>query len=154
MTTLWTRRTATIRSSRRRDAARSLRAGLFSQRRRIATVAAAVLAAGVGYHVVFGHNGLTVFGAKRHETQTLERELKTLTHENDSLADHVERLKSDPAAIEHQAREELHYTRQGEVIVTMSPERTPDRTPDRTPEKAPEKAPDKIPDHPATAIAR
>jgi cell division protein FtsB len=28
-------------------------------------------------------------------------------------------LKSDPNAIEHQAREELHYTRPGEVIYTL-----------------------------------
>jgi cell division protein FtsB len=31
----------------------------------------------------------------------------------------VERLQNDPGAIEHQAREELHYTRPGEVIVTL-----------------------------------
>jgi cell division protein FtsB len=31
----------------------------------------------------------------------------------------VDRLQSDPNAIEHQAREELHYTRPGEVIYTL-----------------------------------
>jgi cell division protein FtsB len=35
------------------------------------------------------------------------------------LKGHVERLQSDPNAIEHQAREELHYTRPGEVIYTL-----------------------------------
>jgi cell division protein FtsB len=42
-----------------------------------------------------------------------------LTEENDHLKGHVERLQSDPGSIEHQAREELHYTRPGEVIVTL-----------------------------------
>jgi len=37
------------------------------------------------------------------------------------LKGHVDRLQSDPNAIEHQAREELHYTRPGEVIVYMPP---------------------------------
>jgi cell division protein FtsB len=35
------------------------------------------------------------------------------------LKGHVDRLQSDPNAIEHQAREELHYTRPGEVIYTL-----------------------------------
>ena len=40
-------------------------------------------------------------------------------HENDLLSEHVSRLQSDPNAIEHQAREELHYTRPNEVIYTL-----------------------------------
>lgn len=95
----------------------------FAQRRRAATVAAALLVVGVAFGVVFGHNGLTVYGKKRTETRELDRELKGLAKENDSLAGHVERLQTDPDAIEHQAREELHYTRPGEVIVTLSPDR-------------------------------
>jgi cell division protein FtsB len=35
------------------------------------------------------------------------------------LKGHVDRLQNDPNAIEHQAREELHYTRPGEVIYTL-----------------------------------
>jgi len=31
----------------------------------------------------------------------------------------VERLKSDPDAIEHEAREKLHYAKPNEVIVAM-----------------------------------
>ena len=95
---------------------------VYSQRRRVATVAAAMLLVGVAYGVVFGHNGLTVYEKKRMETRDLGRELKSLSHENESLAGHVDRLQNDPDAIEHQAREELHYTRPGEVIVTLPPE--------------------------------
>ena len=95
---------------------------LFDERRRVATVAAGALALAVGYHVVFGHNGLTVYQQKRQETKNLEQQLRNLGKENESLKGHVDRLQEDPDAIEHQAREELHYTRPGEVIVTLPPE--------------------------------
>jgi cell division protein FtsB len=87
--------------------------------RKIATVAAAVLAVGLGYHVMFGQHGLTAYEQKRVEAWTLEQQLQSLQRENEQLKGHVDRLQSDPNAIEHQAREELHYTRPGEVIYTL-----------------------------------
>lgn len=102
----------------------------YGQRRRLATVAAAALALALGYHVVFGQNGLTAYQGKMNETQTLGQQLQTLSEENDALKGHVERLLTDPGAIEHQAREELHYTRPGEVIITLPVERGPARIAD------------------------
>ena len=87
--------------------------------RKVVTGAAAILALAMGYHVIFGQNGLTVYQQKREDAQTLDRQLHSLQRENDLLKGHVDRLKSDPNAIEHQAREELHYTRPGEVIYTL-----------------------------------
>ena len=80
---------------------------------------AALLAIGVGYHVVFGPNGLIVYEQKRHETRALDSEMKQLSDENGALKGHVERLANDPNAIEHEAREQLHYTRPGEVIYRL-----------------------------------
>jgi cell division protein FtsB len=88
-------------------------------RRKTATVAAALLALGVGYHVIFGANGLTVYEQKRQETHLLTQQMQDLQLENDRLKDHVDRLQADPNAIEQQAREELHYTRPGEVIYAL-----------------------------------
>ena len=88
-------------------------------RRKAATVAAAALALGVGYHVVFGANGLTAYEQKRQEKQRLTQEMQDLQRENDLLKGHVVRLQDDPDAIEHQAPEQLHYTRPGEVIYTL-----------------------------------
>ena len=88
-------------------------------RRKAATVAAAALALGVGYHVVVGANGLTAYERKRQETHRLQQEMLDLQRENDLLQSHVQRLQSDPEAIEHQAREELRYTRPGEIIYTL-----------------------------------
>jgi cell division protein FtsB len=87
--------------------------------RKVATVAAGALAVGLGYHVIFGQNGLTAYQQKRQEFLSLQGQLHSLQRENELLREHVERLQSDPDAIEHQAREELHYTRPGEVIYTL-----------------------------------
>lgn len=83
----------------------------------------------MGYDVVFGHNGLTAFAHKREEAKALQLEVQQLQKENDTLHEHVDRLQTNPDEIEHQAREELHYTRAGEVIYTL-PEA--DRRSDKT----------------------
>lgn len=88
-------------------------------KRKLATAAAALLAIGVGYHVIFGANGIIVYQQKRHETRVLNQQIMELQDENAQLKEHVDRLQSDPEAIEHQAREQLHYTRPGEVIYTL-----------------------------------
>src|ERR1700733_13001803 len=87
--------------------------------RKVATGAAALLALAMGYHVIFGQNGITAYQQKRQDAQSLDRQLHSLQKENDQLKGHVDRLKSDPNAIEHQAREELPYTRPAEVIYTL-----------------------------------
>lgn len=86
------------------------------ERRRAATIAAALLALGVGYHVIFGANGLTVYERNRQQTQRLGQEMQQLQTENDRLTGHVARLQSDQNAIEQQAREQLRYTRPGEIV--------------------------------------
>ena len=73
----------------------------------------------MAYGVMFGHNGLTAYAGKRHEEDTLRKQMQQLQLENSRLKGHVDRLQNDPSAIEHQAREELHYTRAGEVIYTL-----------------------------------
>ena len=95
---------------------------VYKGRTKVATGAAGLLALMVGYHVVFGQNGLTVYQAKRHDAHDLQVQAQALKHDNERLKAHVERLTNDPDAIEHEAREELHYTRPGEVIYTMPPD--------------------------------
>ncbi|MGI4828467.1 MAG: FtsB family cell division protein [Janthinobacterium lividum] len=97
----------------------ALRSRVGPWRRRAATVVAGALALGMAYGVMFGHNGLTAFARKRQEEQTLRLQTQQLQRDNARLQGHVERLENDPSAIEHQAREELHYTRAGEVIYTL-----------------------------------
>ena len=99
--------------------AESARERVYGWRRKAATVAVGALALPLGYGVIFGHNGLTAFEHKREEARSLQKQTQTLQVENERLLGHVDRLQNDPGAIEHQAREELHYTRAGEVIYTI-----------------------------------
>lgn len=104
-------------------------------RRRAATLAIGTLTLVMAYGVVFGHNGLTAFAHKRDEEKSLQVQTLQLQKENQRLREHVDRLQSDPSAIEHEAREELHYTRAGEVIYTLPKDKTTQGNPDvdRTP---------------------
>jgi cell division protein FtsB len=94
-------------------------AALFVGRRKAATMLAAVLALAVAYHVVLGANGVIAFEQKRQQKKLLNDEMVELQRQNDRLKGHVDRLQSDPEAIEQQAREQLHYTRAGEVIYAL-----------------------------------
>lgn len=94
-------------------------ARIHGWRRRGATAGIGLLALVMAYGVVFGHNGLIAFEQKRTEAQQLDVQKAQLQRENERLKEHADRLANDPSAIEHEAREELHYTRSGEVIVTL-----------------------------------
>ncbi|MGB6736788.1 MAG: septum formation initiator family protein [Candidatus Sulfotelmatobacter sp.] len=83
------------------------------------TVVAIGLALFLTWHVVNGKNGLSVWQKKRVEDQQLRREIDDLEKENGRLRDRVDRLKNDPDAIEHEAREKLHYAKPGEVIYDL-----------------------------------
>lgn len=91
----------------------------YRWRHRAATVGAGTLAVVVAYGVLFGHNGVTAYVQKREEARLLEQQMQQLQQENERLHEHIDHLQNDPGAIEHAAREELHYTRSGEVIYTL-----------------------------------
>jgi cell division protein FtsB len=88
--------------------------------RRVATAVAIVIAVTLGYHVTFGANGLSAYQQKRNQDQTLKKEILQLQQENSRLQDHVQHLKSDPNAIEHEARVILRYAKPGEVIYALN----------------------------------
>ena len=92
----------------------------YQMRRRLATAAAVVLAVFLGYHVIFGQNGVTAYQQKRVEDKDLQKQIQQLQDENGRMKDHVDHLQNDPDAIEHEARARLHYTRPGEVIYTLN----------------------------------
>jgi cell division protein FtsB len=88
-----------------------------------ATAAAMALMALIVWHAVYGRNGVSVWEQKRAEDRQLRKEIDELNQENARLRDRVERLKSDPDAIGQVAREQLHYARPNEVIVTLPPDK-------------------------------
>jgi cell division protein FtsB len=80
---------------------------IYLWRRRAATLATATLAV------------VMAFAHKKEEAKLLQQQMQQLQKENDRLHEHITHLQNDPDAIEHEAREELHYTRSGEVIYTL-----------------------------------
>ena len=105
----------------------------LSNRRRIGTVAAVIFALILAWHVVNGRNGLTSWQQKRAEDKVLGQDLDQLAAENARLSHHVDRLRSDPGAIEHEARERLHYARPNEIIYALPAPSGPQKVAPATP---------------------
>ena len=83
------------------------------------TVLTVALALFVTWHVVYGKHGLSVWQHKRIEDRALQQEIQNLQQENAQMRQQIQRLQSDPDAIEREAREKLHYAKPGEVIYTL-----------------------------------
>jgi len=83
------------------------------------TILAVALAALVMGHVVNGNHGLSVWHQMRSEDRGLQKQIKDVQQENAQLRQQIDRLKSDPDAIEHEACEKLHYAKSGEIIYSL-----------------------------------
>jgi cell division protein FtsB len=97
---------------------------IYLSRRKLATAAMGALLCLIGYHVVFGANGFLVFHQKKAESQKLGQEIQALQEESARTQQQIKSLKSDPQAIEKEARERLHYARPGEMVYKV-PSTTP-----------------------------
>ena len=102
---------------------------VYRVRRKIATGAVLCLAALVAYHAIFGENGMVVYEKKRAELKTVNAEVERYEQENQKLSDQIKALKSDPKAIEKEAREQLRYARPGEVIYLLPGQKRTDTPP-------------------------
>lgn len=94
-------------------------ASVLGMRRKAATVTFVALSVSLGFYAIFGHDGLVAYQQKQHEAQQLQQQIFDLQKQNDRLALHDQRLKTDRDTIEYEAREQMHYTRPGEVIYTL-----------------------------------
>src|SRR5258708_8680729 len=98
------------------ERARALATQLYALRRRIATIAVAVLAGVLFVHVMFGANGMIVYKQKRAEYESLQKRIAQEEKENEIYAQQIHGLKTDGKAIEKEAREQLRYARAGEYV--------------------------------------
>jgi cell division protein FtsB len=89
---------------------------IYALRRRIATIAVAVLACSLFVHVMFGANGMVVYRQKRAEHDALQKQIVRMQQENDQYTQQIQGLKSDQKAIEKEAREQLGYAKPGEYV--------------------------------------
>ena len=74
----------------------------------------------VPYHV-YVRSGLKHTIVLRRDLIALHAHNQELAAENERLAREAEALRTDPAAIERVARDELGWVRAGEVVVDLSP---------------------------------
>ena len=98
---------------------------VYLLRRRIATVAVAVLAVSLFVHVMFGANGMVVYRQKLREYQELRKKIDQVQRENDRYTQQIQGLKSDQMAIEKEAREQLGYAKPGEYVYVPPPPAKP-----------------------------
>ena len=70
---------------------------------------------------VFGTHGLIAMRRSMREAADTQKAIDRLDQENQQMEDHVKALKSDPAAIERIAREEMGLARPGEYIFKVTP---------------------------------
>lgn len=85
-------------------------------------VGAAVAAAGAA---ALDPAGLRRYLALSGEVRRMQRENARLAAENASLSREVRALRSDPAALERAAREELRFVRPGEKVYWLGPAEGP-----------------------------
>jgi cell division protein FtsB len=70
---------------------------------------------------IFGTHGLIAMRRSQQEAARVQKEISQMDEENRRLEEHVKALKSDPAAIERIAREEMGLARPGEYIFKIAP---------------------------------
>jgi|SRR5579862_4653774 len=87
--------------------------------RQAGTALAIVLAALLMWHVINGQHGLSVWHRNHTQEHDLQKQINDVQQENAQLRKQIDRLNSDPDAIEHEAREKLHYAKPGEVIYAL-----------------------------------
>src|SRR4051795_4964494 len=92
---------------------------VYGYRRKIATAGIALFAASLGFHVIFGANGMLEYRNKRAEYQRIQVEVKQLESENARLEQGNNALKTDPRTIEREAREQFGMMRPGEIVMRM-----------------------------------
>lgn len=95
---------------------RPLAVRVYTLRRRIATIAVAVVTASLFVHVMFGANGMVVYRQKRAEYEALQKQIVQVQQENDRYTQQIQGLKSDQKSIEKEAREQLGYAKPGEYV--------------------------------------
>jgi cell division protein FtsB len=81
---------------------------------------------------VFGTHGVLAMRRSMQEAQQVQQEINRLNAENQQLQDNVQRLKSDPAAIEKIAREDMGLARPGEYIFKIAPKQPATSSPAQT----------------------
>jgi cell division protein FtsB len=94
------------------------------RRRLLLTLGLCAILAMAGRSLI-GERGLFEVWRKKSVHQELASEVQALRNENISLKQEIQALRSDPASIERIAREELGYSRPGEITFVFREDEGP-----------------------------
>ena len=93
-------------------------------RQRAVLVAAATVSTALIAVVIFGSRGLLHLRTLTKEQDELGRRIALLLHENEQLRARIHRLHTDDRTFERLARDQLGFTRPGEIIYRFGNRRT------------------------------
>ena len=68
---------------------------------------------------IFGAHGLLAMRREKNKINQVQTENQSLDHENQDLSQHIQKLKTEPSAIEKIARDRMGLARPGELIFRM-----------------------------------
>ncbi|MGH9733822.1 MAG: FtsB family cell division protein [Candidatus Acidiferrales bacterium] len=88
---------------------------------------------------VLGTHGVLAMHHSMKQSSEIQNEIQQLNQQNQELQKHVQALKSDPAAIERIAREDMGLARPGEYIFKIQPKPGAPTTPLAQPAEPPRK---------------
>lgn len=88
---------------------------------------------------VLGTHGVLAMRHSMKQSAEIQKEIQQLNQQNEELQKHVKSLKTDPAAIERIAREDMGLARPGEYIFKIQPKPGAPTTPLAQPAEAPKK---------------
>ncbi len=83
---------------------------------------------------IYGPHGYLALRRQKQQYNALKQQIQTLSRQNQQLDQKIKSLKTNPSAIERQAREQLHLVRPGEYVY-MLPNRKQPQTASTTPHK-------------------
>jgi cell division protein FtsB len=117
------RRVAATNGTKREGIAQGVGRGVaavaFRIRRRAASGLLLLMTIPVGYKAIYGNHGWYAYHQELRDTKAVQAEIEDLRTRNEHVQENIKALKSDPQAIEREAREHLRYARPGDVIISV-----------------------------------
>ena len=93
--------------------------------RRNALLAMALVVLVLAVHELFGDHGYMALRRQQQEYNALQQNIDTLSKQNQQLEQKIKALKTNPEAIEKQARDQLHLVRPGQFVYVLPTKQPP-----------------------------
>ncbi len=102
--------------------------------RRNAILIMALVILALGVHELFGDHGYLALRRQKQEYKSLQQNIDALSNQNQQLEQRIKALKTNPEAIEKQARDQLHLVRPGQFVYVL-PKQQPSASAKNQPSK-------------------